>query len=57
MIWVVVDRLTKLVHFFSVRKSDNAEFLPRLYTREIVRIHGAPTTIVSDRDTIFVSQF
>lgn len=56
-IWVVVDRLTKSAHFLPVRKSDNAEFLSRLYVREIVRIHGAPTTIVSDRDTIFMSQF
>lgn len=56
-IWIVVDRLTKLAHFLPVKKSDNAEFLSRLYVKEIVRIHGAPTTIVSDRDTIFVSQF
>ena len=56
-IWVIVDRLTKSAHFLPVKKSDNAEFLSRLYVREIVKIHGAPFTIVSDRDSIFVSQF
>ena len=55
--WVVVDRLTKSAHFLPIRKSDNAEFLSRLYVKEIVRIHGAPTSIISDRDSIFVSQF
>ena len=56
-IWVIVDRLTKSAHFLPVKKSDNAEFLSRMYVREIVKIHGAPFTIVSDRDSIFVSQF
>lgn len=55
-IWVIVDRLTKSAHFLPVKKSNNADFLARLYVREIVRLHGAPLTIVSDRNTIFISQ-
>lgn len=55
MIWVVVDHLTKSKHFLQVKKSDNTDFLSRLYVRETVRIYGAPTSIGSDRDSIFVS--
>lgn len=47
---------TKLA-FLLVKKSDNADFLSRLYVKEIVRLQGAPTIIVFDRDFIFVSQF
>ena len=56
-IWVIVDRLTKSAHFLPLKKNKNSDFLSRLYVKEIVRIHGAPISIVSDRDTIFVSQF
>lgn len=54
-VWVIVDRLTKSAHFFPVKKTDNAEFLSRVYVKEIVRLHGALMTIISDRDTIFIS--
>ena len=54
-IWVIVDRLTKSAHFLPVRKIDNVDFLSGLYVKEIVRIHGASISLVSDRDTIFVS--
>jgi len=56
-IWVVVDRLTKPVHFLAVKMVFNAEQLADLYLKEIVRLHGIPLTIVLDRDTKFVSKF
>ena len=56
-IWVVVDRFTKSAHFMAVRSTDSAEKLARLYIREIVRLHGVPKSIVSDRDPHFLSQF
>ena len=56
-IWVVVDRLTKSAHFLPVRVGQGTEELARLYVREIVRLHGAPASIVSDRDPKFVSRF
>lgn len=40
-----------------MKKRDNADFLSRLYVKELMRIHGAPISIVSDRDMIFISQF
>ena len=56
-IWVVVDRLTKSAHFLPVHTSYTAEDYARLYIRELVRLHGVPLSIISDRGTQFTSQF
>ena len=52
-VWVIVDRLTKSAHFLAVRMTFTLERLCRLYTREIVRLHRVPVSIVSDRDPRF----
>nr|GEV60657.1 reverse transcriptase domain-containing protein [Tanacetum cinerariifolium] len=39
-IWVIVDRLTKSVHFIPTREKDSMETLTRLYIKEIVSRHG-----------------
>ena len=49
-IWVIVDRLTKSAHFLAIRVDFSLERLARLYINEILRLHGAPVSIVSDRD-------
>ena len=56
-IWVRVDRLTKSAHFLAVWMTFTLEELCRLYIREIVRLHGVPVSIVSDRDPRFTAQF
>ncbi|KAL0294537.1 UNVERIFIED_CONTAM: Transposon Ty3-G Gag-Pol polyprotein [Sesamum calycinum] len=56
-IWVVVDRLTKSAHFLPIRQNDSLDKLAELYVSEIVRLHGIPTSIVSDRDPRFTSHF
>jgi ribonuclease HI len=50
-IWVVVDRLTKSAHFIPVRTNYGGEKLAKLYIENIVRLHGVPSRIVSDRGT------
>ena len=55
-VWVVVDRLTKSAHFIPFRVGQSTEFLADKYIREIVRLHGVPVSIVSDRDTRFRSR-
>lgn len=55
--WVIVDRLIKTVHFLPIRTTDSTSKLPRLYVDEIVRFHGVPSSIVSDRDLRFTSHF
>ena len=56
-IWVIVDRLTKSAHFLSVDSGWGSEALATLYIQEIVRLHGVPTSIISDRGTQFTSRF
>ena len=56
-IWVIVDRLTKSAHFIPVKVTYNAEKLAKLYISEIVRLHGVPLSIISDRGTQFTSKF
>ncbi|GJR32908.1 DNA/RNA polymerases superfamily protein [Tanacetum coccineum] len=56
-IWVVVDRLTKSAHFLPIRKNYGISKLAEIFRQEIVRLHGTPTSIVSDRDLKFTSHF
>ncbi|KAG8472899.1 hypothetical protein CXB51_034781 [Gossypium anomalum] len=56
-IWVIVDRLTKSAHFIPVRTDYSLNKLAELYIREIVRLHGIPLSIISDRDPRFTSRF
>ncbi|XP_059285598.1 uncharacterized protein LOC132039069 [Lycium ferocissimum] len=56
-IWVIVDRLTKFAHFIPVQTTYNAEKLTRIYIRKIVRLHGVPISIISDRGTQLTSYF
>ncbi|WMV25135.1 hypothetical protein MTR67_018520 [Solanum verrucosum] len=52
-----VDRLTKSTHFIPVRIDYNVEQLPKVYVKDIVRLHGLPLSIISDRGTQFTSMF
>ncbi|XP_075111368.1 uncharacterized protein LOC142181757 [Nicotiana tabacum] len=56
-IWVIVDRLTKSAHFLPVKTTDSAEDYAKLYIKEIVRLHGTPLSIISDRDAQFTANF
>ena len=56
-VWVVVDRLTKSAHFIPFRVGQSTEILADKYMGEIVRQHGVPASIMSDRDTRFRSHF
>jgi len=56
-IWVIVDRLTKCAHFLPINQKMSLDKLAELYVRDIVRLHGVPASIVSDRDLRFTSRF
>jgi len=56
-IWVIMDRLMKCAHFLPINQKMSLDKLAKLYVREIVRLHGMPTSIISDRDLRFTSRF
>jgi transposase InsO family protein len=56
-IWVVVYRLTKVVHLIPVKTTYTSANLAKIYMNKIVCLHGVPKGIVSDRGTQFTSHF
>jgi len=56
-IWVIVDILTKSTHFIPINIIFSLEKLTSKYISEIVKLHGVPSSIVSNRDPRFTSRF
>ena len=57
VILTVVDRFSKYCHFIPLSHPYSAESVAQVFFAEIVRLHGVPQSIVSDRDTVFTSNF
>jgi hypothetical protein len=57
VILVVVDRFTKVAHFLPLKHPYTAQDVARVFVDGIVKLHGMPRSITSDRDTIFTSHF
>ena len=54
---MVVDRLTKFVHFVPLSHSYIVAKVAHLYLHYVFKLHGMPTSIVSDKDLVFTSHF
>ena len=57
MIWVMVDRLGKYAHFMALAHPYTTAFLTQMFLENIYKLHGLPSSIMSERDKIFVSHF
>ena len=56
-IWVVVDRYTKMAKYIPTQVTITSSKLADLFIQEILRSYGLPKGIVSDRGSVFTSQF
>jgi hypothetical protein len=56
-IFIVVDTLMKSSHFIPARMMYQAPDIARVFISEIVRLHGMPKRIISDRGSVFIGQF
>jgi hypothetical protein len=56
-IWVIVDRLTKSAHFIPIATTYMVRQYAELNMSHIIRYHGIPKTIFSDRGSIFIAHF
>jgi hypothetical protein len=54
---IVVDKLTKRAHFIPNKTTDQAPEIAKRFFNEIIRLHGLPQAIISDRDPRFTSSF
>ena len=54
---VFVDKLTKMVHYAATTTTVSASQLASIFFREVVRLHGIPSSILSDRDPRFTGKF
>ena len=57
MVFVVVDRFTKYVHFIPLAHPYTTAKVAHLFMQFVFKLHGLPSTIVSDRDPVFTSKF
>jgi transposase InsO family protein len=55
-IWVIIDRLTKAAHFVSMHTTHTAKKYAEIYLEQIIRLHGVPKTIISDRGAQFIAR-
>lgn len=56
-ILVVVDRLSKYIHFLLLKQPFSAKQVAEEFMKQVVKLHGFPRTIVTDWDRIFMSHF
>lgn len=56
-VFVVVDRFSKMAHFLTCKRTSDATYVSKIFFNEVVRMHGLPLNIMSDKGVKFVGKF
>ena len=57
-VWLIVNRFTKMVHFIHIKdRQKSADRCAKLFLQNSWKLHGLPSSIISDRDPVFTSKF
>ena len=56
-IYVVIDRFSKMGHFIACKRTNDSTNIANIFFSKIIKLHGFPLIIMSDRDTKFVGHF
>ena len=57
VIMVVVDQLSKYAHFIPISHPYTTTKIAQVFIHNIFKLHGMPTSIITDRDPTFTSSF
>ena len=57
VVMVVVDHLSKYAYFILLKWHFTAKIVAESFVKKVVRLHGFPKSIVSDKDPIFLNNF
>jgi len=57
VIMVVVDRLSKFSHFIPLKNDLSSQQIAQIFVQNIIKLHGFPKVVISDKDKIFISKF
>ncbi|CAL8174703.1 unnamed protein product [Prunus armeniaca] len=55
IIFVVVDRLSKYAHFIALHHPYTSAVVAQAFVDNMFKLHGMPTSIISDCDPMFIS--
>lgn len=57
VILVVIDRLSKYAHFSPLKADYSTKSVAEVFVKTVIKLHGIPKTIVSNRDKVFLIHF